>query len=64
MPQLISGVIELEGIVETLRIKKNREKDEAITERKERGKAAGAEGWIVKPFKGDGVLDTFRKLAS
>ncbi|MGA7816579.1 MAG: response regulator, partial [Caballeronia sp.] len=21
-------------------------------------------GWIVKPFKGDAVLETFRKLAS
>ncbi|MDR6382721.1 response regulator [Paraburkholderia caribensis] len=31
---------------------------------KERGKAAGVKGWIVKPFKGDAVLDTFRKLAS
>lgn len=31
---------------------------------KERGKAAGVKGWIVKPFKGDAVLATFRKLAS
>jgi two-component system, chemotaxis family, chemotaxis protein CheY len=31
---------------------------------KERGKAAGVRGWIVKPFKGDAVLETFRKLAS
>ncbi len=31
---------------------------------KERGKAVGVEGWIVKPFKGDVVLETFRKLAS
>ena len=31
---------------------------------KERGKAAGIKGWIVKPFKGDAVLETFRKLAS
>lgn len=30
---------------------------------KERGKAAGIKGWIVKPFKGDAVLATFRKLA-
>ncbi|MBC7983241.1 MAG: response regulator [Candidatus Obscuribacterales bacterium] len=30
---------------------------------KERGKAAGIKGWIVKPFKGDAVLETFRKLA-
>jgi len=31
---------------------------------KERGKAAGIKGWIVKPFKGEAVLETFRKLAS
>jgi two-component system chemotaxis response regulator CheY len=31
---------------------------------KERGKAAGVKGWIVKPFKGDADLETFRKLAS
>jgi two-component system chemotaxis response regulator CheY len=31
---------------------------------KERGKAAGVKGWIVKPFKGDLVLDTFKRLAS
>jgi two-component system, chemotaxis family, chemotaxis protein CheY len=30
---------------------------------KERGKAAGVRGWIVKPFKGEAVLETFRKLA-
>jgi two-component system chemotaxis response regulator CheY len=30
---------------------------------KERGKAAGVKGWIVKPFKGEAVLATFRKLA-
>jgi two-component system, chemotaxis family, chemotaxis protein CheY len=30
---------------------------------KERGKAAGVKGWIVKPFKGDAVIATFRKLA-
>jgi two-component system chemotaxis response regulator CheY len=30
---------------------------------KERGKAAGIKGWIVKPFKGDAVLATFKKLA-
>jgi two-component system chemotaxis response regulator CheY len=30
---------------------------------KERGKAAGVKGWIVKPFKGDAVLETFKKLA-
>lgn len=31
---------------------------------KERGKAAGVKGWIVKPFKGAAVLETFKKLAS
>jgi two-component system chemotaxis response regulator CheY len=31
---------------------------------KERGKAAGIKGWIVKPFKGDAVLETFKKLAA
>ena len=30
---------------------------------KDRGKAAGIKGWIVKPFKGDAVLATFKKLA-
>jgi len=30
---------------------------------KERGKAAGIKGWIVKPFNGDAVLATFKKLA-
>jgi len=29
---------------------------------KERGKAAGIKGWIVKPFKGDAVLATFKKM--
>ena len=29
---------------------------------KERGKAACIKGWIVKPFKGDAVLATFKKL--
>ena len=29
---------------------------------KERGKAAGIKGWIVKPFKGDAVFATFKKL--
>ncbi|NNM52185.1 MAG: response regulator, partial [Pseudomonadales bacterium] len=29
---------------------------------KERGKAAGIKGWIVKPFKGDAVLDAFKKM--
>ena len=31
---------------------------------KERGKAAGVKGWIVKPFKGTAVLETFKKLAA
>jgi len=31
---------------------------------KERGKAAGVKGWIVKPFKGAAVLETFKKLAT
>jgi len=31
---------------------------------KERGKAAGIKGWIVKPFNGAAVLETFRKLAA
>lgn len=31
---------------------------------KERGKAAGIKGWIVKPFKGAAVLETFRKLTA
>ena len=30
---------------------------------KERGKAAGIKGWIVKPFNGAAVLGSFRKLA-
>jgi two-component system chemotaxis response regulator CheY len=29
---------------------------------KERGKAAGIKGWIVKPFKGEAALETFKKL--
>jgi len=29
---------------------------------KERGKAAGVKGWIVKPFKGAAVVETFKKL--
>jgi two-component system chemotaxis response regulator CheY len=31
---------------------------------KERGKAAGVKGWIVKPFKGEAVLESFKKLAA
>ena len=30
---------------------------------KERGKAAGVKGWIVKPFKGESVIETFKKLS-
>jgi two-component system chemotaxis response regulator CheY len=30
---------------------------------KERGKAAGVKGWIVKPFNGPAVIGTLRKLA-
>lgn len=30
---------------------------------KERGKAAGIKGWIVKPFNGPSVIATFKKLA-
>lgn len=29
---------------------------------KERGKASGVKGWIVKPFNGENVLETFKKL--
>lgn len=31
---------------------------------KERGRAAGIKGWIVKPFKGDAVIGTFKKLVA
>ena len=31
---------------------------------KERGEAAGVKGWIVKPFKGTAVLETFKKLVA
>ena len=31
---------------------------------KERGKAAGIKGWIVKPFKGAAVLETFKNLTA
>ena len=31
---------------------------------KERGKAAGIKGWIVKPFNSASVLETFKKLAA
>ena len=29
---------------------------------KERGKAAGVKGWIVKPFKGDAILGSIKKV--
>lgn len=29
---------------------------------KERGKAAGVKGWIVKPFKGDAILGSIKKM--
>jgi two-component system chemotaxis response regulator CheY len=32
------------------------------TEMRERGKAIGVTGWIVKPFRGEAVLGPFRKL--
>lgn len=31
---------------------------------KERGKAAGVKGWIVKPFNGTAVIGTFKKLVA
>lgn len=31
---------------------------------KERGKAAGVKGWIVKPFNGQAVIETFKRLAA
>lgn len=31
---------------------------------KERGKAAGIKGWIIKPFKGDAVLPAFQRLVA
>jgi len=31
---------------------------------KERGKAAGIKGWIVKPFNGTAVIETLKKLAA
>lgn len=37
---------------------------ESSSSMKERGKAAGIKGWIVKPFKGEAVLETFKKLAA
>lgn len=37
---------------------------ESSTSMKERGKAAGIKGWIVKPFNGAAVLETLKKLAA
>ena len=37
---------------------------ESSPQMKERGKAAGVKGWIVKPFKGAAVLEAFKKLAA
>jgi two-component system chemotaxis response regulator CheY len=31
---------------------------------KERGKAAGIKGWIVKPFNGTAVIETLKKLSA
>jgi len=31
---------------------------------KERGKAAGVRGWIVKPFNGNAVIGAIRKLVA
>jgi two-component system chemotaxis response regulator CheY len=31
---------------------------------KVRGKAAGVKGWIVKPFNGPAVIETFKKLVA
>jgi two-component system, chemotaxis family, chemotaxis protein CheY len=35
---------------------------ESQTEKKQEGKAAGATGWIVKPFKPDQLLSVVRKV--
>jgi two-component system chemotaxis response regulator CheY len=37
---------------------------ESSSSMKERGKAAGIKGWIVKPFNGTAVIETLRKLAA
>ncbi len=37
---------------------------ESSANMKERGKAAGIKGWIVKPFKGDAVLESIKKLVA
>jgi two-component system, chemotaxis family, chemotaxis protein CheY len=35
---------------------------EASTERKQEGRAAGATGWVVKPFSPDRLLATIAKI--
>ena len=35
---------------------------ESSASMKDRGKASGVKGWIVKPFKGDAVLPTVKKI--
>ena len=37
---------------------------EASTEKKMQGKAAGATGWVVKPFSPDGLLATIARIVS
>ena len=37
---------------------------EASNERKQQGKAAGATGWLVKPFNPERLLDTVSKVLS
>ena len=37
---------------------------ESCPKMKERGKAAGVKGWIVKPFNGPSTIGAIRKLAS
>ena len=37
---------------------------ESSAHMKGRGKAAGIKGWIVKPFKGDAVLETFKRIVA
>jgi two-component system chemotaxis response regulator CheY len=37
---------------------------ESSPQMKERGKAAGVKGWIVKPFKGAAVLEAFKKMVA
>ncbi len=37
---------------------------ESSPQMKERGKAAGVKGWIVKPFKGAAVIEAFKKMVA